>query len=49
MAPFGGVKNSGLGSVNGKEGLRSYAHAMPLIIGKNLQHFIHIMKKVSIK
>ena len=25
-APFGGVKNSGLGSVNGKEGLRSYAH-----------------------
>ena len=33
-APFGGVKNSGLGSVNGKEGLRSYAHAMPLIIGK---------------
>ena len=33
-APFGGVKQSGLGSVNGKEGLRSYAHAMPIIIGK---------------
>ena len=33
-APFGGIKQSGLGSVNGKEGLRSYAHAMPIIIGK---------------
>ena len=33
-APCGGVKQCGLGSVNGKEGLRSYAHAMPIIIGK---------------
>jgi succinate-semialdehyde dehydrogenase/glutarate-semialdehyde dehydrogenase len=32
--PFGGVKNSGLGVVNGKEGLLAYAHAMPIIIGK---------------
>jgi succinate-semialdehyde dehydrogenase/glutarate-semialdehyde dehydrogenase len=32
--PFGGVKNSGLGVVNGKEGLLGYAHAMPIIIGK---------------
>ncbi len=32
--PFGGVKQSGMGSVNGKEGFRSYAHAMPIIIGK---------------
>ena len=28
------VKNSGLGVVNGKEGLLGYAHAMPIIIGK---------------
>jgi acyl-CoA reductase-like NAD-dependent aldehyde dehydrogenase len=32
--PFGGVKNSGIGVVNGKEGLLGYAHAMPIIIGK---------------
>jgi len=32
--PFGGVKNSGVGVVNGKEGLLGYAHAMPIIIGK---------------
>ena len=32
--PFGGVKESGLGVVNGKEGLLGYAHAMPIIVGK---------------
>ncbi|MDC0079751.1 aldehyde dehydrogenase family protein [Pseudomonadota bacterium] len=32
--PFGGVKESGLGVVNGKEGLLAYAHPMPIIIGK---------------
>ena len=32
--PFGGVKESGLGVVNGEEGLLAYAHAMPIIIGK---------------
>jgi acyl-CoA reductase-like NAD-dependent aldehyde dehydrogenase len=32
--PFGGIKNSGIGVVNGKEGLLGYAHAMPIIIGK---------------
>ena len=32
--PFGGVKNSGVGVVNGKEGLLGYSHAMPIIIGK---------------
>lgn len=39
-APFGGVKNSGVGQVNGEVGLRGYCHAMPIIIdrfgGKNL-------------
>ena len=30
--PFGGVKNSGIGFVNGKEGLRGYCHAMPIIM-----------------
>lgn len=39
-APFGGVKNSGIGQVNGKQGLRGYCHAMPIVIdrfgGKNL-------------
>ena len=32
--PFGGVKESGLGVVNGEEGLLAYAHPMPIIIGK---------------
>ena len=30
--PFGGVKNSGMGFVNSKEGLRGFCHAMPIII-----------------
>ncbi len=29
-APFGGVKSSGLGQVNGPTGLRGYCHAMPI-------------------
>ena len=32
-APFGGVKESGVGSVNGKNGLRGYTHPMPIIVG----------------
>lgn len=32
-APFGGVKESGIGAVNGKNGLRGYCHAMPIIVG----------------
>lgn len=39
-APFGGVKESGLGRVNGEVGMRGYCHAVPIIIerfgGKNL-------------
>lgn len=39
-APFGGVKNSGVGQVNGKHGVRGYCHAQPIVIdrfgGKNL-------------
>lgn len=39
-APFGGVKNSGVGQVNGETGLKGFCHAMPIIIdrfgGKNL-------------
>ncbi|MDG2304974.1 MAG: aldehyde dehydrogenase family protein [Candidatus Binatia bacterium] len=30
--PFGGVKESGVGMVNGPEGLRGYCHAMPIIV-----------------
>jgi len=30
--PFGGVKNSGLGLVNGEQGLKGYCHPMPIII-----------------
>ncbi len=30
--PFGGVKDSGVGMVNGPEGLRGYCHAMPIIV-----------------
>jgi succinate-semialdehyde dehydrogenase/glutarate-semialdehyde dehydrogenase len=33
-APFGGVKESGVGSVNGQYGLRGYAHAMPIVYGR---------------
>jgi succinate-semialdehyde dehydrogenase/glutarate-semialdehyde dehydrogenase len=33
-APFGGVKESGVGSVNGAMGLRGYTHAMPIIVGR---------------
>ena len=33
-APFGGRKNSGLGQVNGKKGLRGYCHEMPIVIEK---------------
>ena len=30
--PFGGVKDSGVGMVNGPEGIRGYCHAMPIIV-----------------
>jgi acyl-CoA reductase-like NAD-dependent aldehyde dehydrogenase len=42
--PFGGVKNSGLGVVNGKEGLLGYAHAMPIIIGKKISLSLSIYR-----
>jgi succinate-semialdehyde dehydrogenase/glutarate-semialdehyde dehydrogenase len=39
-APFGGVKESGVGRVNGEVGIRGYCHAVPVLIerfgGKNL-------------
>ena len=33
-APFGGKKNSGVGQVNGKKGVRGYCHEMPIVIEK---------------
>ena len=30
-APFGGVKTSGVGAVNGEQGLRNYCHAQPIL------------------
>jgi succinate-semialdehyde dehydrogenase/glutarate-semialdehyde dehydrogenase len=33
-APFGGRKNSGVGQVNGKKGVRGYCHEMPIIIDR---------------
>ena len=33
-APFGGKKNSGVGQVNGKKGLRGYCHEMPIVIDR---------------
>jgi succinate-semialdehyde dehydrogenase/glutarate-semialdehyde dehydrogenase len=40
-APFGGVKQSGVGQVNGELGLRGYCHAQPVLIdrfgGKEVQ------------
>ena len=40
-APFGGVKESGVGQVNGETGLRGYCHAHPILVdrfgGKKIQ------------
>jgi acyl-CoA reductase-like NAD-dependent aldehyde dehydrogenase len=33
-APFGGVKASGVGRVNGEEGLRAFCHAQPVIVDR---------------
>ncbi len=33
-APFGGKKNSGVGQVNGKKGIRGYCHEMPIVIDR---------------
>ena len=33
-APFGGRKNSGVGQVNGKKGMRGYCHEMPIVIDR---------------
>jgi succinate-semialdehyde dehydrogenase/glutarate-semialdehyde dehydrogenase len=30
-APFGGLKDSGIGQVNGESGLKSYCHALPIL------------------
>jgi succinate-semialdehyde dehydrogenase/glutarate-semialdehyde dehydrogenase len=51
-APFGGVKESGVGRVNGEVGIRGYCHAVPIIIdrfgGKNLASaYPHSAKKVE--
>jgi succinate-semialdehyde dehydrogenase/glutarate-semialdehyde dehydrogenase len=33
-APFGGVKNSGIGRVNGEIGLKGYCHIQPVIVDR---------------
>ncbi len=33
-APFGGLKESGIGQVNGETGLRGYCHALPILIDR---------------
>jgi len=33
-APFGGCKQSGVGQVNGKKGMRGYCHEMPIVIDR---------------
>ncbi len=33
-APFGGRKQSGVGQVNGKKGMRGYCHEMPIVIDR---------------
>jgi acyl-CoA reductase-like NAD-dependent aldehyde dehydrogenase len=48
-APFGGRKSSGVGQVNGEEGLRGYCHTLPVISdrfgGKNSRGFYPFSKK----
>jgi len=38
-APFGGLKSSGVGQVNGEVGIRGYCHVHPIIVdtGKKAQ------------
>ena len=42
-APFGGRKSSGVGQVNGENGVRGYCHPLPIIVdrfkGKNSRTF----------
>ncbi len=42
-APFGGLKHSGVGQVNGDGGLKGYCHVMPILAdrfgGKQLRTF----------
>ncbi len=42
-APFGGLKQSGVGQVNGDGGLKGYCHAMPILVdrfgGRQLRTF----------
>jgi succinate-semialdehyde dehydrogenase/glutarate-semialdehyde dehydrogenase len=33
-APFGGLKQSGIGQVNGEVGLRGYCHALPIVVDR---------------
>jgi succinate-semialdehyde dehydrogenase/glutarate-semialdehyde dehydrogenase len=33
-APFGGLKHSGIGQVNGETGLKGYCHALPVLIDR---------------
>lgn len=33
-APFGGLKASGVGQVNGSDGLRKYSHAFPVVLNR---------------
>ncbi len=48
-APFGGLKDSGIGQVNGQTGIRGYCHAKPIIIDKatkvTIRSRIHIDRK----
>ncbi len=48
-APFGGRKESGLGQVNGRSGLRGYCHALPVIFdrrgGKMVRGFYPLSEK----
>ncbi len=48
-APFGGRKSSGVGQVNGENGVRGYCHPLPVIVdrfkGKNSRSFYPYGKK----
>ena len=49
-APFGGMKQSGIGQVNGETGLRAYCYAQPIIVdrfGRDTEMFWYPLRQAK--